>query len=180
VYLLRCTARLRRDAERQLAPARTRDRSDTALGDWFANRLNVGPQRYIVATNGATLLTIVVPARDLGSLHGRMADTLDRLLEHLGAGAAARRAEVAAMREVRVARTDSRRVLGSMTHLAGLAWEELCELPHRPGRTLHHVNARLAAESLAALGYAAPGDRALRVLAARTARVSAVRQRVLR
>jgi hypothetical protein len=164
MYLLRCTNRLGRDVARFHQPALRRDRSDTRLGDWFANRLNVGPRRYVLATSARSLLSVVVPARDPARLPERVASALDALLRHLGVAADVRSAEIAAMAAVKVAPTNSRPVLGSMTHIAGLAYAELYDMPHRPGRTLHHVNAWLAAEPNARLELATPADAALRLL----------------
>jgi hypothetical protein len=161
---MRCTAPLWRDAIRYHAVAGARERSGTRLGDWFATRLNVGHQRYVLATSRKTLLTLVVPARDLASLPERMASALERLLAHLDVDARTRRAEIGAMAEARVARTDSRSVLGSMSHLAERAHAELCELPHRPGRSLDHVNVWLANEPCGALDHGTPADAALRLL----------------
>jgi hypothetical protein len=168
VYLLRCTARLLADGGRHLPWTSAADVSDTSLGDWFANRLAAGRQRYVIATNATSLLTVVVPARDPGGLPGRIADATDRLLAAIGAPASARRREVRRMAELRVAPTNSRAVLGSMAALAQQAHWELLELSYRPGRTLDHVNVWLAGQPCRPLGLRPPADEALRLLRAVT------------
>jgi hypothetical protein len=105
-----------------------------------------------------------VPAKDLRALPGRLTAAVDRLLTHIGVPAAARHGELAAMDEVRVGKTDSRSVLGSMAFLAAHAGEQLHDLPHRPGRTLGHVDAWLAEVPCGALGMATPADAAVRLL----------------
>lgn len=164
MYVLRCTHRLLRDVEGFHAAAPGRANSTNCLGDWFANRLNIGPQRYVLATSSLCLLSVVVPARDLKKLPARLADAVDRLLDHLEVPHAIRSTEVAAMADARTAVTNSRIVLRSMQDIAVQADGQLYDLPHRPGRQLDHVNVWLAHVPLGPLGYATPGEAALRLL----------------
>lgn len=105
-----------------------------------------------------------MPAKDLRRLPVRLAAAVDRLLGYIGVPDAARRDELAAMGEARVAKTNSRSVLGSMAFLAVHAGEQLHDLPHRPGRTLGHVDAWLAEVPCGALGPGTPAAAALALL----------------
>ncbi|HSJ07578.1 MAG TPA: hypothetical protein VK936_12810 [Longimicrobiales bacterium] len=163
MYVLRCTGALLRDVARYHLPAGDAG-SATRLGDWYATRLNAGPRRYVLATSSLCLLSVVVPARDLRSLPLRLVAAVDRLLAHIGVPDAARRDELAAMAEARVAKTNSRSVLGSMAFLAEQAGEQLHDLPHRPGRTLGHVDAWLAEVSCGVLELRTPAEAALDLL----------------
>jgi hypothetical protein len=164
MYLLRCTASLRAAALQHHPPAEPADQSDTRLGDWYATRLNVGPQRYILASSGLSLLSVVVEARNVPALPDRLSNAVAAVLRDIGVGQAAAAAEIRLMTAPRVAPTADRRVLGSMTALRAEADWELRDLAFRPGRTLHYVNVRLATTPCGLLDYAAPAEVALRLL----------------
>lgn len=167
MVLLRCTRRLLRDARGQLAEAMTGDASTARLGDWFATRLNIAQRRYIIALSRESLLPVVVPARDLVLLPARLAESAGRLFVLIGVPARARLAEVRRLHEARIAPTDDRSVTASLNDAARRAYEELYDLPHRPGRTLDHINLLLARTPLAALGLHSAADVTLDLLARR-------------
>jgi hypothetical protein len=152
MVVLRCTRPLLRDVRRHHVVAETAV-STTHLGDWFANRLNVGHRRYILATNALTRLSVVVPARDLGQLPNRITAALDTLLTHIGVPARERTREMDLMQDVSIAPTNSASVLSTMTDIAFSAYDELYDLPFRPGRTLAHVDLTLSALPLRFAGY---------------------------
>lgn len=166
MIVLRCTARLLRDVARHHPRASATHRPTSRLGEWYANRLNVGARRYIMATHATSLLSVVVPARDLRGLPERIATATDRLLLDLGVPAAVRAPEVDAMRDVRVTRTASGSVLASMRWITMYADTLLWDLPHRPGRTLADVNVALSDCPCGALGGGIPADAALLLLSA--------------
>lgn len=116
---------------------------DTALGDWYVNRLVVDRRPLMLLVAARTLFPILVPARNVGSLPERLprivASGLFRArmpVEHIDA-------EFAAMTPVGVAKTADRSVLGIMVdfadataaYLPSRAWDET---------TLPFVEARLA------------------------------------
>jgi hypothetical protein len=72
--------------------------------------------------------------------------------------------EVAAMDRIVVTTTNSRAVLGSMNDMAVQADEQLYDLPYRPGRELHYVNAWLAQVPCGPLAYATPAETARHLL----------------
>jgi hypothetical protein len=92
--------------------------SDTALGDWYVNRLLVDRQPLLLLVSSSSLLPILTPARDVRSLPDRLPMLVADRLRGLGIGRALIDAEVAAMNPVVVAGTQDRSVLGSMVDFA--------------------------------------------------------------
>ena len=91
---------------------------DTALGDWYVNRLVVDRRPLLLLVASRTLFPILVPARNVGSLPERLprivASGLFRARMPVGQIAA----ECAAMTPVGVAKTADRSVLGIMVDFA--------------------------------------------------------------
>lgn len=166
MYTLRCTAlllhRLKNDP-RSVAIA-GRAPTTTALGDWYANRLNVGHQRLILCTNERTLLSVVVPAKDLGGLPRRLSEAVARLVTRLGASPVAVDSEADRMETVRFDRTASRSVLGSMTDFSYMAAYSI-----REGKPLEEVSDELSRCPCMPLDYYFPYIGALELLGGKNA-----------
>lgn len=117
--------------------------SETALGDWYVNRLTVDRHPLLLLVSACGLLPILLPARDVRTLPDRLPDIVAARLRRLGVAAAAATAEVTAMDSVVVGATIDRSVVGVMVdfaksvpfHLAPGAWDET---------TLPFVEAKLA------------------------------------
>jgi hypothetical protein len=117
--------------------------SETALGDWYANRLTVDHRPLLLLVSSCGLLPILLPARDIASLPARLPELVAGRLQRLGIAPAVVHAEVVAMRPVAVAATVDRSVVGIMVDFAKSvphylergAWDE---------STLAFVEARLA------------------------------------
>lgn len=167
--MLRCTRRLRSAVRRHLPDCTATQRGTNRLGDWYANRLNIAQRRYIIVVNAQTFLTLVVPARDLAGLPGRISDALDSLLRTLGVESSARTRELGRMNGVCTAAAHDRSAVSSMNAIARRAWDELYDLPHRPGRTLGHIDALLAGLPLAQLDHRPPAELAAALLSGRSA-----------
>jgi hypothetical protein len=88
--------------------------SDTALGDWYVTRFVVDRRPLLLLVSSQSLLSVVVPARDVRGLPDRLAGLIATRLRRLGIAKALIEAEVAAMDPVCVANTQDRSVLGSM------------------------------------------------------------------
>lgn len=114
MVILRPTRKLRSALPTTDAP----DASDTALGDWYVNRVVVGRQPLLLLVSSTSLLPIVLPARDVRSLPQRLGALVAARLQRLGIGADMIAAEVRAMQPVVVAPTVSRSVLGTMVDFA--------------------------------------------------------------
>jgi hypothetical protein len=92
--------------------------SDTALGDWYVNRLIVDRRPLLLLVSSRSLLSLVVPARDVCGLPSRLAALVAARLRRLGIVGSLIEAEVAAMDPVCVASTQDRSVIGSMVDFA--------------------------------------------------------------
>ncbi len=117
--------------------------SDTALGDWYVNRLTVDRRPLLLLVSSRALLPIVVPGRDVSGLPNRLPDVVGARLRRLGVSSFVVRAETQAMVPVVVAATANRSIVGIMVdfaksvpfHLTPGSWNDT-DLPH--------VEARLA------------------------------------
>ena len=94
------------------------DSSDTALGDWYVNRIVVQRQPLLLLVSSVTLLPIVMPARDVRRLPERLPQLVRLRLQRLRMEYAWINAEVASMSTVVVAKTASRSILGVMRDFA--------------------------------------------------------------
>ena len=114
---LRCTRkllkRLKLPAKLPEPPAPT-----NALGHWYGNTLNVGRERFILLTSERSLLSVIVPARDLAHLPERLANAVWKQFLALEIDQAIVEREIEAMHEVIYASTASRAVLGAMNLFA--------------------------------------------------------------
>lgn len=93
-------------------------RSDTALGDWYVNRIVVDRQPLLVMVSSTSLVPVLMPARDVLSLPGRLASIVEARLKYWGVADLAIEAELRAMDAVVVGRTVDRSVLGTMVDFA--------------------------------------------------------------
>lgn len=159
---LRCTqkllARLRGviDAEGEAAPT-------SVLGDWHATLLFTRPEQAILCVNDRSRLPLLVPARGLAGFGGRLEESLAILLDRLGAPERAVEREIAALRELRIARTRDRSVLGSINDFR-FAYEHTHHL--HPDWDLGEWSWRLAHTPCGPLKYAWPKEVALGLLGA--------------
>jgi hypothetical protein len=117
--------------------------SDTALGDWYVNRLVVDRRPLLILLSTKSLLAALTLARDVQALPERLPRLIADRLGRLGVAERLIRAEVAAMTPVSIAPTDDRSVMGTLVDFAKVipdylevgAWDET---------TLPFVEARLA------------------------------------
>ena len=98
-------------------PAGANDSSTTALGDWFATALFWRPQ-VAMLVNERTLLPVFVPLAPASTLLARIPEAIAAVLRRHGAADAFIEAELEAMRDVRIAPTNSRSVIGVMNGFA--------------------------------------------------------------
>lgn len=110
MFTLRCTARL---ASRLRVKPEVGDRkSETLLGDWYANLVHVGRHQLVLAVSERTFLPVVVAAAPSTTLMPRFRAALVDLLSALRVHAAAINMEEAAMLEWTYGKTISKQVLG--------------------------------------------------------------------
>ena len=108
---IRCTQKL---LKRASVPATDTPLAPTSLlGNWYANILFSRPP-LVLCISERTLLPVVVLAKDMPTLPGRLAVATYELLIALGIPGEAADRERSEMQETVLARTDSKRVLGSL------------------------------------------------------------------
>ena len=130
--------------------------SDTALGDWYVNRIVVDRQPLLLLVSSVSLLPMLLPARDVRGLPSRLAGIVGARLRNSGVDPRAIEAETRAMAPVEIAPTVDRSVLGIMVdfaksvpyHLEAGQWNEgtlrlveerLAETPCHAGRPFNGV-----------------------------------------
>ena len=117
--------------------------SDTALGDWYVNRLVVARKPLLILLSSRSLLPILMPARDVRALPGRLPELVAARLKRLRVASRLIDAETAAMAPVNIARTADRPVLGIMVDFAKSIPYSL-EMGGWDETTLPFVESRLA------------------------------------
>ena len=92
--------------------------SDTALGDWYVNRIMVSRQPLLLLVSSTSLLSILLPARDVRGLPDRLATHVSNRLKRCGIDDEVIADEIRAMKPVVVQATVNRSVLGIMVDFA--------------------------------------------------------------
>lgn len=96
----------------------TEVKPDTALGDWYVNRLVVDRKPLLLLVSSASLLPVLVPARDVRGLPCRLASIVESRLRRCGIEKQIVAAELSAMSPVVIAPTVDRSVVGIMVDFA--------------------------------------------------------------
>jgi len=131
MFTLRCTRKL---LARGLEVTAGADQAPTSLlGDWYANVLVRRPEHLVLALSERTLLPVLLPAKETKSLPLRMSQAVGEVLHRLGIDPVLIDRERQAMQTVRIGRTASRSVLGSLNDLM---YQLEVGLDMRPERTL--------------------------------------------
>jgi hypothetical protein len=133
----------------------------TRLGDWYANLFNVGRQQFAMFTSDRSLLTVVLPAKEIRPLPMTLTDRLLWLLRELEVPTALINDELAQMHTCTITTTASRSVLGSM-HDHTMAAKII--VGESPTASLVEFHRYLAKVPLKAIGYRYPRDVALNLL----------------
>ena len=115
MVILRATAKVLRSLPPPSEPGRS---SDTALGDWYVNRIVVHCEPLLLLVSSTSLLALVDRARDVRALPGRLAELVAVRLQCLEVAPPLVEAEVSTMLPVEVAKTADRAVLGILVDFA--------------------------------------------------------------
>lgn len=115
VLVVRGTKKLR-DRMKRARAAGPDDASTTELGDWFATALFWRPQ-VVLLVNQKTFIPVLVDLTPAATLLDRVPEAIETVLRHHGLEQELLTAERGAMREVRLAPTNDRRVVGVMSEL---------------------------------------------------------------
>lgn len=169
MFTLRCTHKLLRrglteSPHGEVGPT-------TLLGDWYANVLVTRPQHLVLCVSERTLLPVIVPAKSASTVPARLVEALPPILSALAIPSASARAECDHMREHRVGRTASKRVLGSLNELMFLFEHSL---HNHPEWTHVQHSLWLAQTPCKLVEYSAP-DRATQALFISSAAVAKAR-----
>jgi uncharacterized protein DUF6933 len=123
---------------------------------------NRGPHRLILCTSARSLLTVLVPAKNLPLLPTRISAAVHELLFALGAPVDQINREIHEMATTRFDRTNSRIILGSMNDMACLAdgYLEGVSIPSH----LLVAEMKMSQSPCNPLEYRSPGDVALAML----------------
>jgi len=158
VLVLRCTQKLLKHVGPPVAdpPAST-----TALGDWYAQPLAVGHQRYVLLVSERSRLPVLMPGRDVKHLASHFPAALSRVLAGLGVPAEVIARERAEAGEIVIAKTASRSVLGTLNDFSHMLRWQLWDDP-APDLTIEAV--RLSDTPVGPLGPSWPDEFTFRLL----------------
>ncbi len=123
---LRCTTKYRKAfgiRENLAEPAPT----DLILGEWYANTLSIGRQRFFHYMSSASLLSVIIPMRERKTAERRFVKAVEDLLYHFGASRTEVETEVHSMRGFEYARASNHSVLGSLRDQAYLAKHDVLD-----------------------------------------------------
>ncbi len=91
--------------------------SETALGDWYVNRIVVDRRPLLLLASMRSLFTILEPARSVRALPDRLGNLVKDRLQRLHLPPELIDPEIHAMRQVLIRPTKDRSVLGSMNDI---------------------------------------------------------------
>ena len=156
---IRCTRKLLRRLD--VAADDTMPESTTILGDWYANILYSRPNQLVLCVSARSLLPVVLPAREIGTLAPRFCDALGSVLMALRIPKGVVEAEMREMEHSVYGPTQNRRLLGSvndfMYHLSVL-------VDQKPDLSPTEMALHLAAIPCAPIGYKFPREAAFELL----------------
>ncbi len=152
MVVFRCTRKLLLRVEHTAGHESEAAKSTTRLGDWYANVVTVRRQHVVLAVSGVTLLPVLVAAAPYKTMIPRFVEAMGQVLRALKIDETKISAEEEGMRDVIVAKTNDRRVLGSMTDFANMLDAYLDE------RTLTEVALHLAAAPCSPIGMKSPRE----------------------
>ena len=129
----------------------TVEQPECALGPWYANTLNVGPQRMLHYMSSPSLLSVVIFLRDRHSAQQRFVRALSELLRSLNVSERYVELEVDCMGKTQYGRASDRSKLGSLRDQAYMASGDFDD-----GLSLAEINERLAITPCGPMGYKSP------------------------
>ena len=126
MVVLRCTRKLLRYVG---TPQTVSEPSTTILGDWFAQSVSIGHQRFVLLISKRSRLPVLMSGRDLKNLIRNFPDALAQVLDALDVPSAAVTSEVEASREAVISVTNNRSLLGTLNDFSFLLAYELRQKP---------------------------------------------------
>jgi hypothetical protein len=121
MLILKCTQKVAKELGVTLAQMAAEDNA-SLLGDWFVNTLKFGHTKTLLFVNGPTLYSMLVEykKKDLSDMGQLFRTNLSLNLQKEGFEVGKIEGLLAEYKEVKLAKTDNRSVLGSMNDLAWL------------------------------------------------------------
>ncbi len=162
MIVFRCTQRLAKRFRLTLVDDALS--SAGALGDWYANALNVGPLRHVLCLSERTLLPVILPARK-SEFPGRFSDYLEEVLRRLEIPGQFVERELRATSRPVFAKTKSRALLGSLNDFI---FNASVLIEH--GASPFEANLRLTEMPSKVIGYRFPSEAAREAIASRSPR----------
>jgi len=156
---IRCTSKLLKWLDAEVSPEPTIPTN--RLGDWYANLLFTKRRRLIICVSERSLLPVFVEARDSSFFRARFQERVRSVLRSIDVGPDALGSEAPQIAEIKIGKTASRRVLGSlndMTKLARVAIEQDPEID------LTTLSTELAKTPCSPLKYGSPRAMSLELL----------------
>ncbi len=135
--------------------------STNRLGPWCANSFNVGRFPLIILTNERTLLSVVIPFKDIRSVHIRFLTSLEVLFHSIALSSSQIRDELQEMKVVQFMENTNRRTLGSMNDFV---FHVRAALDDNRNDTLEDIAFHLSGIPCAPLKYGFPRDAVLDVI----------------
>jgi len=89
--------------------------SSNRLGPWCANSFNIGRFPMIILTNERTLLSVVIPFKEIRSFHERFLTSLKVLFHSIALSSKDIQSELNEMKMFQITQNTNRRTLGSMS-----------------------------------------------------------------
>jgi len=115
MFVLRATQKVLRTLPRSADDVAV---SDTALGDWYVNRITVDRQPILLLVSSTSLLAMLTHARNVKTLPSRVSELVANRLRRMGIDEHLIHAEVQAMDLAVVGPTRDRSVTGQMVDFA--------------------------------------------------------------
>ena len=169
--VLRCTSKYRRLFRLSENLSEPPGPPSGALGSWYANTLNVGPQRFLHYTSDLSRLAVVIPLRERRTAEQRFVELLAEILGRLGVDSRLVAHECATLATLVHARARDRSVLGTMRD-QGFAVK--ADLSYGPVRSPIDLALWLAETPMGPLGYDFPERVAPRLISDAFQRVQSV------
>jgi hypothetical protein len=161
LFNLRATAKLL--GRLKCAPAEAGEVT-TRLGDWYGNLFSVGRQQFAIFTSERSLLSVVLPVKEMRPLPATLTAGLRWLLEDLAVPRERIDDELAQMQSCVITTTASQSAVTSMNDVVIRA---KLQLGKSPSVALAELHRRLAEVPLKPLGYRYPREVALDLLSSR-------------
>ena len=112
MLVIRCTQKLLK--HKPGPSSNVEDDLEPALGNWHANLVRIDHWPIVLCVNDFSLLSIILPGRNFPNFASAFQNSLRKRLERMDVSQDRMLAELAAIQIIKIERTNSKSVLGSM------------------------------------------------------------------